>query len=120
MANAGHIRLTRDDDMAKVLVVDDDTDARDFVARFLTKSGYDVATAPTGRAALMLLVSDIPDVIVLDMMMPEMNGAEFLSVIRRYLRWAELPVVVLTAYPESPEVARARELGVSFTFVKTT
>jgi CheY-like chemotaxis protein len=55
---------------------------------------------------------------VLDVMMPEMNGVEFLQVLRSYLGWGSIPVILLTAYPEGPHIDRARELGVRCPFTK--
>jgi two-component system alkaline phosphatase synthesis response regulator PhoP len=105
--------------MASVLVVDDDVDGREIIRQFLSKAGYNVRSAPNGRAALISLLADVPDVVVLDMMMPEMNGVEFLRVIRSYLRWSTLPVIVLTAYPQGPHIDAAKEMGVKHVFTKS-
>lgn len=104
--------------MANVLIVDDDLDARDAVARFLRKGGHRVRCVPNGREALAALTDDSPDVVVLDAIMPEMDGVSFLEVIRCYLRWQNLPVLLLTAYPEGMHIRRAVELGVRKTFLK--
>ena len=100
------------------MVVDDDADSRDVVSRFLTKAGYDVRAAPNGREALIAVASVVPDVIILDVMMPEMNGIEFLQVIRSYLRWSTVPVILLTAFTEGPHVHLAHDLGVRCIFLK--
>lgn len=73
---------------------------------------------PNGREALAALADDTPDVVVLDALMPEMDGVSFLEVIRCYLRWQNLPVLLLTAYPEGMHIRRAVELGVRKTFLK--
>jgi len=104
--------------MGSVLVVDDDADSRDAVSRFLMKSGYSVRSAHNGREALIAVATIVPDVIVLDVRMPEMDGMEFLQVIRSYLRWSNLPVIMLTAYPDDLPIERAHELGVKMIFVK--
>jgi sigma-B regulation protein RsbU (phosphoserine phosphatase) len=104
--------------VGSILVIDDDRDSREAVARFLKRAGYAVHTAPNGRDALAAVATSIPDVIILDAMMPEMNGVDFLKVIRSYLRWATLPVILLTAYPEGPHIDEARELGVKQVFRK--
>src|SRR3954467_9351151 len=98
--------------MGSVLVVDDDNDARDAVSRALMKAGHGVRTAHSGREALIAVATTLPDAIVLDVRMPEMSGIEFLQVIRSYLRWSTLPVVLLTAYPDGISLERAHELGV--------
>ncbi|MDB5304828.1 MAG: tmoS 25, partial [Phycisphaerales bacterium] len=59
-----------------------------------------------------------PDVVVLDVRMPEMDGLQFLEVIRSYLRWSHLPVVLLTAFADRPVIDRAQELGVNHVFMK--
>ena len=74
--------------------------------------------ARNGREALIAVATVMPDVIVLDVRMPEMNGMEFLQVIRSYLRWSNLPVILLTAYPDDLPLERAHELGVKMIFVK--
>jgi CheY-like chemotaxis protein len=105
--------------MGSVLVVDDDADSRDAVGRYLTKAGYGVRAARNGREALIAVATTVPDVIILDVRMPEMDGMEFLQVIRSYLRWASVPVLLLTAYPDEIPLERAHGLGVKMIFVKT-
>ena len=104
--------------MASVLVVDDDVDSREAVARYLRQARHRVTCVPNGREALAALSEDCPDVVVLDALMPEMDGVTFLEVIRCYLRWQNLPVILLTAYPEGMHIRRAVELGVRKTFLK--
>jgi signal transduction histidine kinase/DNA-binding response OmpR family regulator len=82
---------------ASVLVVDDDPDMRDITARLLTKSGCDVQVAENGRVALDLLALQTPSLIVLDLMMPELDGFDFLIALRREPAWQSIPVVVVTA-----------------------
>ena len=105
--------------MAAVLIVDDDQDSRELVARFLRKTGLVVHTAPNGREALKIILDRTPDIIVLDVMMPEMDGVELMQVLRAYLRWASLPIILLTAYPTGPHVERAEKLGMACLFEKT-
>lgn len=105
--------------MASVLVVDDDVDARDVMARFLKRAGHRVRAAGNGREALRVMGEDTPDVIILDAKMPEMDGVSFLEVIRCYLRWQGLPVLFVTAYPEGLHIRRGMELGVRKTFLKS-
>jgi CheY-like chemotaxis protein len=104
--------------MAIILIVDDDADSREAVARYLVKAGHTIRTARNGRDALLAISTTMPDVIVLDAQMPQMTGVEFLEVVRGYLRWSTLPVVLLTAYPQGPHIERARELEVKRVFLK--
>jgi CheY-like chemotaxis protein len=114
----GHLKYRDESDMGSVLVVDDDADSRDVVSRLLGRAGYTVRSAVNGRDALIAVTTAPPDVIILDAMMPEMNGVEFLQVIRSYLRWSTLPVILLTAYPQGPHIDRAADLGVKRIFFK--
>src|SRR5215212_4748951 len=98
--------------MSYVLLVDDDPDGREALSRLLEHAGYDVAYAKDGRAAVQSILSRAPDVILLDLFMPSMDGVRVLEVLRSYLRLQSLRVVVLTAFPESPLVKQAKALGV--------
>jgi signal transduction histidine kinase/CheY-like chemotaxis protein len=80
-----------------VLVVDDDPDVRALLRRMLEREGYRVTEAEHGRAALARLAHDLPGVILLDLMMPEMDGFEFLGELRRHETAHAVPVVVVTA-----------------------
>jgi chemosensory pili system protein ChpA (sensor histidine kinase/response regulator) len=98
--------------MSYLFVIDDHADSREALARFLERAGHEVATASEGREALHAILNRIPDVIVLDLFMPEMDGLELLEVLRSYVRLRSLRVVILTAYPDSALTETARELGV--------
>src|SRR4051812_45499762 len=104
--------------MAKILIVDDDADGRETMAVNLQDAGHTTTCAPNGREALSVVLSTPPDVILLDLMMPEMDGPSFLEVIRSYLRIQSLPVVVLTGLGDSPMIDRARTLKVNSILVK--
>jgi signal transduction histidine kinase/CheY-like chemotaxis protein len=80
-----------------VLIVDDDPDMRNIVARLLKREGCDSREAENGRAALERLGEHVPTLIVLDLMMPEMDGFDFLTAVRRNPAWRDIPVVVVTA-----------------------
>lgn len=95
----------------KILVVDDEVMIRDMLYTLFTKHNYDVVTAPGGKEALEMLHKDKPDLIVLDMMMPGMNGLETLRRIREINR--EVEVIVLTALPLADLEKQASKLGVS-------
>jgi CheY-like chemotaxis protein len=80
----------------RLLVVDDDPGARGEIQRAAEREGWEVATADNGRAALARLTEARPDVIVLDLIMPEMDGIEFLAALRVREEWSDIPVVVAT------------------------
>ena len=81
----------------KVLIVEDDRATRQVVTKYLNKQGCRVLQAENGRVGLDKLKQQQPQLILLDLMMPEMDGFEFLAEIRGTERWANIPVVVITA-----------------------
>jgi PAS domain S-box-containing protein len=87
----------------RVLVVDDDTDFRYQVARPLAKEGLQVEEAKDGREALLRMKARMPDLLVLDLLMPEMDGFEVLRQLRTDKRAMNLPVLVVTGKDLSPD-----------------
>ena len=81
----------------QALVVEDDVMIRDMVKQMLHKDGWDVVLASNGKVALEQMQTLQPDVILLDLMMPEMDGYEFISCLREYKQHRKIPIVVLTA-----------------------
>ena len=104
--------------MALILVVDDDSDSRQVTELYLTKAGHQVQAVANGRIALVALRTVVPDVVILDARMPEMDGVEFLRVMQGYLRWQKLPVIVVTAYPQGPHIDELRAMGVKAILTK--
>ena len=98
--------------MASVLIVDDDVDGMEPPTLFLRQAGHKVDCLPNGREALAALVHRTPDVVILDLRMPVMDGIAFLEVVRSYHRWQTLPVIVLSGSDDMPQLHRATELGV--------
>ncbi|HEX6111770.1 MAG TPA: response regulator [Geminicoccaceae bacterium] len=90
-------RHARGAEGAQILVVDDDWKSRDMLRRTLVKEGWTVAEASNGREAMSLLERSRPALVLLDLMMPEMDGFELLERMRRNEGWREIPVVVVTA-----------------------
>jgi signal transduction histidine kinase/DNA-binding response OmpR family regulator/HAMP domain-containing protein len=89
-----------------VLVVDDDPTARELMVRMLGGDGWETVQAEHGRQALERLAEQIPSLILLDLMMPEMDGFELLRELRRNESWQTIPVVVVTARDLSEEDRR--------------
>ncbi len=81
----------------KVLIVDDELDAREMMRRKLERGGFDVRAAADGLHALELIAREAPDVIVLDVVMPRMDGFAFYKEIKQYEGLRHIPVIVLTA-----------------------
>jgi CheY-like chemotaxis protein len=80
-----------------VLVVEDDPSTREMVRRTLEGEGWTVAEAENGRVALERVAAHVPDLILLDLMMPEMDGFEFVVQLRQHEAWRRIPVIVVTA-----------------------
>jgi CheY-like chemotaxis protein len=81
----------------RALLVDDDEVLRRGIRLALEQDGWKVAEAENGRAALLRLAEALPEVILLDLMMPEMDGFEFVDAIRERPEWRDIPVLVITA-----------------------
>jgi class 3 adenylate cyclase len=96
---------------ARILVVDDDPANRDLLGRRLGRRGYAVELAEGGREALHRIEADPPDVILLDVLMPELDGFAVLAAIRRQHSPAQLPVILATSLAGSEDVARGLESG---------
>jgi DNA-binding response OmpR family regulator len=92
----------------RVLVVDDEAIVRDVLTRYLEKEGFRVDAAPDGEAALALAARSRPDVVILDLMLPKVDGLE---VLRRLRELGDVPVVMLTAKGEEVDRVVGLELG---------
>jgi len=91
-----------------ILVVDDDLELRKLVQSYLVEEGFKAVTAANGREAIFVAREEQPDLIVLDLMMPEMGGYEFLHA---YGKEADVPVIILTAKMEENDKILGLELG---------
>ena len=100
---------------SKVLVVDDEPTVREVVAGYLRRDGHDVSEAGDGTTALELLDAEPPDLVVLDMMLPGVNG---LDVLRRVRAVSDIPVIMLTARAEESDRVSGLELGADDYVVK--
>jgi PAS domain S-box-containing protein len=87
----------RDCNRSKILLVEDDADIRQLIRRTLEKEGWSVAEAENGKIALNMLELEKPELILLDLMMPEMDGFEFVHHLQENKEWHNIPIVVLTA-----------------------
>ena len=91
-----------------ILVVDDNPDIRKMLKDYLSAEGFQVSSAENGQKALFVARDEKPDLIILDMMMPEMGGQEFLSI---YTKESDTPVLILTARIEETDKVLGLELG---------
>ncbi|MBC8505195.1 MAG: response regulator transcription factor [Anaerolineales bacterium] len=91
-----------------ILVVDDKANVRTLLREYLTEEGFRVATAENGREALFVARHEKPDLIILDIMMPEMGGYDFM---RHYRKESDTPIIMLTAKLEETDKVLGLELG---------
>jgi signal transduction histidine kinase/DNA-binding response OmpR family regulator len=90
-------RFCGDRSLCSVLVVEDDPDTREMLRRSLEREGWAVSEAENGREALKLMARIRPALILLDLMMPEMDGFTFVAELRKRIEWRRVPVAVITA-----------------------
>lgn len=95
----------------RVLVVDDEPDLLELVHYNLTKAGYDVACVMSGTEALSHVRVHAPDLIVLDVLLPDIDGLEVCKALRRNPQTEMIPIVMLTARSEDADVVAGLELG---------
>ena len=104
--NGKRILMQKDSD--RILVVDDEPEIRKAVSASLAAQGYEVHAAADGEEALRLAAIVLPDMIILDLMMPVLDGME---TCRRLRAWTDVPILVLSARSEEPQKVRALDLG---------
>ena len=105
--------------MATVLMIDDVPLFRDVVLHALQRAGHQVSCAANGATAMESLKTARPDLILLDLAMPEMNGLSFLKQLRADKALARTPVIVVSALSEAVEVKEAMKIGVQGHLLKS-
>lgn len=101
-----------------IVVVDDDKDIRMILRANLEDEGYEVVEASGGRQALELIRENPPDLVVLDIMMPEVDGYDVLQELRSTPEYVELPVVLLTARRQEADVWEGWSAGADYYITK--
>ena len=98
--------------MAKrILVVEDDADNRRIAVKVLTLAGYDVLEAADGNAAFAMARSEHPDLIIMDLAIPQLDGWQVSRQLKADPRSADIPIIALTAFAMREDEERAREAG---------
>lgn len=92
----------------KVLVVEDEKAISNFIQTVLTSNGYDVICASSGSTAYTMITSHCPDIVILDLGLPDIDGLEILKAIRQ---WSHMPVIVVSARSHEREKVEALDLG---------
>ena len=99
-------RITR-----RVLVADDDPFYREIASATLVDAGFDVVTAADGREALEVVAATSPDLAIVDVLMPEMTGIEFLGQVRSVGQHRHIPVIVITGHDDTESIEKAYQAG---------
>jgi signal transduction histidine kinase/CheY-like chemotaxis protein/HAMP domain-containing protein len=102
----------------RVLIVEDDAVQRERVRQWLEPQHWTIADAENGKAALALLQQAPPDVILLDLMMPELDGFQLVSMLQQNEQWRKIPVIVITARDLSPADRARLNAGIKTVLVK--
>jgi twitching motility two-component system response regulator PilG len=102
----------------KILAVDDENDILLIIKTALLSEGFDVTTAASGPEALTAMAEEVPDLVVLDMMMPEMTGFDVLAEMRKSSTLLTVPVIMLTGTTDKDKIREAIDVGVSYYIVK--
>ncbi len=95
----------------KILIIEDERDIRDLVVHYLAKEGYKVDAAPDGGKGLSMARAQKPDLVILDLMLPELDGLEVCKKLRADPKTAAIPVIMLTAKGEETDKIVGLELG---------
>lgn len=99
------------DSMAKILIVDDEQDLLQLISLNLQRQGYETKTAADGLTALKMAQRDVPDLIILDIMLPGMDGVQVFKRLRKEARTRRIPVILLTARSQQADKNAGLELG---------
>ena len=106
--------------MTKIVVADDDRMFRKAAETTLRRQGYAVTTASDGEEALQLIRAERPDIIVLDLIMPKLQGFDVLQVLKQDSVTADIPVIVLSSLMQEQDKQEALDLGAVAYFNKGT
>ena len=106
--------------MTKVVVADDDRMLRKAAETTLRRQGYSVTTASDGEEALQLIRSEQPDIIVLDLIMPKLQGFDVLQILKQDALTSDIPVIVLSSLTQEQDKQEALDLGAVAYFNKST
>jgi DNA-binding response OmpR family regulator len=98
-------------DTPLILVVDDNPQNVQFLGNLLLVQEYELGVAQNGVEALKFLEESLPDLILLDIMMPEMDGLEFCSILKSNINLSHIPVIFLTAKTETEDIVKGFEVG---------
>lgn len=114
----GFLGLKKKSDKIKVLIVDDEPDIVQTLQDRLEMNGYCITTACNGKEGFERAIQEKPDIILLDVIMPVMDGFEMLEALRKHPELKDCPVIMVTARSQTHDIARAKGGGVEDYIVK--
>ena len=97
--------------IAKILIVEDEPDIRDTLSYNFEKEGFEVLSSPNGKSALKLLESNEPNIVILDLMLPDMSGLDICRQIKNDKKLSDTSIIMLTAKSEEVDRIVGFELG---------
>ena len=97
--------------MPTILLIEDDSAIRENTAEFLVLEGFGVITASNGKDGFKKIVTDLPDVIICDLLMPEMHGLELLAKLGSQKQLQKIPVIIFSAKSEKKDIQSGMDLG---------
>lgn len=103
----------------KILIIEDDSFLQGLASRKLTKEGFEVVVAGDSVKAFEALEKNIPDIILLDLLLPKVDGFEILGKIRADSKLKDIPVVVFSNLSEDKDLKRAKDLGATDFMIKS-
>jgi CheY-like chemotaxis protein len=103
----------------KVCIVDDEANILEIYSTAFSKSGYDVVTAADGEEGLKVIRKQKPDIALIDIMMPKMDGMELMQELRKDPDLQQIPIIIMSNVNDSETMRKTGELGISFYLVKS-
>lgn len=97
--------------MAKLLLIEDNDEVRENTAEILALAGYDISEAPNGKKGVEVALEKVPDLIICDIMMPEMDGYEVLNILSQNPKTNRIPFIFLSAKSENADIRKGMNLG---------
>lgn len=104
--------------MKKILVIDDVRNIRLTVSLCLEQAGYEVLQASDGLNGLQLALEQLPDIVILDIILPKMNGYLVCEALKSEKATSNIPVIIISAKAENEDISRAREAGADDYIIK--
>lgn len=102
----------------RILAIEDDKFLRELLVGKLIAEGHQVTTATNGKEAVAALANPVPDLVLLDLLLPDLSGFEILEQLRAHEGWKTVPVIILSNLDQKEDLDRAQKLGVTDFMIK--